>query len=790
MQQSLRIVTWLALVLCLFGFVGCGPIADRSMGLLYPSETPPPAEPEIAPTSELPSMTRTSEGGPVATLTWPVPEPSGTPTVAPPPTSAPEPTKEIAQQPPVDVSTPSADSATPLPAPATESASPTRTPESTAAPAVTPRQENSEGLVFLDGETVYRGAYLGENPESVAVAPDFERQAFRRGILAVAQGDTVELLDLASDTLVGTKLEVSADVEYVELMWGAQGRSLVYSALVAEGKDKSDKRRVELHILDVSGAQSKGELATVGQVTLDDVESVSLLRYDEERKRLLLVPRSEQPVFRELRFYDTTSGQLVDTYPAEGQGDVLVSPDGRYVLTEQFTDSGAQFALYDLQAQGEARPKIWPHEKGAYSMFPLWSPDGRQVAYLLRRDQEGESDPIEALGLWVLDIATGQAHRILEEDTPFSSLGSWTPEGDYIVGYHEADQGSHYYAVHPDGRDRRTLSLPTQTQILGWMPPIGGSVATRSSDGIGKPSEGASSWDSRLAATLDDPQAMAQVVAELVQGQSGAEEGSLASQIEEHLQQAGWPMDSMIPRLVRLADGIWAAQLPPAGVYVLQEGRAHRVGNGQVLLEARLQEGAIGLISAAGEAGNLQPTFDLLRQQDDGEWATVWSPEGQRFWVATDGVIRFAGQGLESLQVVGTSFGLDDETQTWDECRACAHRRITGTWVRQDDSYQLKTGFAADASPDTILWAMTARTPYALLHECIDRLSKGLAVDELVTDQGVVDQIRALGLLEEGRRLIPLEESASTIRFEDVPSQAQYLASIEGERITRVEQEP
>jgi len=43
---------------------------------------------------------------------------------------------------------------------------------------------------------------------------------------------------------------------------------------------------------------------------------------------------------------------------------------------------------------------------------------------------------------------------------------------------------------------------------------------------------------------------------------------------------------------------------------------------------------------------------------------------------------------------------------------------------------------------------MTARTPYALLYECIHRLSKGLAVDELVADEGVVDQIRALGLLE------------------------------------------
>jgi hypothetical protein len=60
-------------------------------------------------------------------------------------------------------------------------------------------------------------------------------------------------------------------------------------------------------------------------------------------------------------------------------------------------------------------------------------------------------------------------------------------------------------------------------------------------------------------------------VAQFVQEQSTTEGSSLASQIEEHLQQAGWSMDTIRPRLARLADGIWAAQLPAAGIYLLQQ---------------------------------------------------------------------------------------------------------------------------------------------------------------------------------------------------------------------------
>lgn len=308
----------------------------------------------------------------------------------------------------------------------------------------------------------------------------------------------------------------------------------------------------------------------------------------------------------------------------------------------------------------------------------------------------------------------------------------------------------------------------------------GGTVTQKTTEqsGVSSPS---------LAAPLGNLDAMAQMVAEVVRGQSAVAESSLASQIEEILKQAGWPEDSLRPRLIRLADGLWAAQLPPEGIYILHDGRAERVGSGQVLLDARLQDQALGLVSAVGETASLQPIFELLRPQEDGAWNVVWSSQGQPYWVATDGVISFAGPGLSVLQVTGTSFGLDSEDPLWDECRACVHRRLTATWVRQNDSYVLQTTLPVGASSATILWSLTARAPYALLHECLARLSKDLLVDDLIADQGVVEQLRALGLLDQGKRFIPLEESADVLRFEDAQSQVRYLASVRDERIVSVE---
>jgi len=764
MQPSRHGAYWLVLAFCLLGLTGCDTIVDRSRSLLYPPEAVPPSQSQPAPMLDLSSATHPSEATPLATLTWPVPQPSAILTETLPP-ATPAGTVVIAS------------SATTVDGAARPAATEMPGAASTHAPGVS-EGEGADSLVFVQGEAVFHGDYLGARPAQVSVAPAYEGQAFRRGLLAAAQGKNLELLDLTSGKRISTKMGVTANVEYAELLWGAGGKHLVYSALEIDGTAKPDQRRVDMHILDVSAVQATAELGRIGRIVLDDVASVSLLRYDEDAGRLLLVPRGEEPVFTEIRFYDVASGQLVDTYPAEGQGDVVLSPDGRYLLTEQFTDAGAQFALYDLQAQGDASPRIWAHPKGAYSVFPLWSPTGDRIAYLLRRNQDGQGDPIEPLGLWVLHLASGKTERIPAEDSALSSLVSWAPQGDYIVGYYEAGPGSYYYAVRPDGGDRRILMLPPQARILGWMP-YSMPVDTSSVE--------TDPWRSRFSAAPSDPDTTAQVIAQFVQGQPSMAPSDLAIKIAEYLQQAGAPLETVEPRLVPLADGLYAAQVPPGGIYLLQDGRAQRVGSGQILLDVRLQDQSLGLISAMGEGEDLQPTFELLRWDDDETWKVVWSPQGQRYWIATDGVIRFQGEGLSALQVVGTSFGMDSDSQTWDECRACAHRRLSATWVRQNDRYEIKTSLPADAAPDQVLWDITARTPYALLHECIARLSAGLDVDDLVTDQSVVDQIFALGLLDQNRRFMPLEESANAILFEDVHTHESYLASAQDERLVRID---
>lgn len=424
MHRLERVARWLVSAFCLLGLTGCGVIAERSLDLLYPPEMLPPAQAGPGAISE-PSATAVAPlATPLATLTWPIPQPSEPPTATSTATSAAvvATATQVAPKPTLETPAMPADVATQAPA---NTAQPSATALPPAPPSPTLEPPAPAALVYLQDDTLYRAGFWGASPTPVLQALLAETLIFRSGMLAAAQGPHVQVVDLAREQRAAAELDV-ANVEYVDLLWGSAGHSLVYCALVGGAQDESRERHVELHILDASAVPAKEELPTLGHVALNDVESVSLLRYDDVQKRLLLVPRGENPIFREIRFYDL-NGQLVDTYPAEGQGDVLISPDGRYILTEQFTDSGARFALYDLQAQGETRPRVFPHEKGAYSMFPFWSPDGRRVAYLLRRNQDGQNGPIEALGLWVLDIESGQTQRILEEDTPLSSLVAGRP---------------------------------------------------------------------------------------------------------------------------------------------------------------------------------------------------------------------------------------------------------------------------------------------------------------------------------------------------------------------------
>ncbi|MBC7237214.1 MAG: hypothetical protein H5T69_15335, partial [Chloroflexi bacterium] len=662
-----------------------------------------------------------------------------------------------------------------LPAP-TQAGQPSAT---TVPPSATPgpKPDEAQHLVFVQGGSVYRGDYFGADPIEVAAVAQLEDWDFHRGLLAMARSASVYVINLLAGTLKEFRLTLEGPIEYTELLWGSEGQRLLHVTAFKDDSAPTFHRSLDLRALD----PQSGDLR--GRAVVRDVTGAHLLRYEEETNRVVLIPIGDKASFDRVAYYDLGSGLVMRTVSIRGQ-EAAISPQGRWLLTQEMGEGkqGASLYLYDLFAEGQARPREWQHPKETHSAAHIWSPDGRFVAYLLRQGATYEQ-ATRGLGLWLLDTTTMQAKEVLAEEALSSSLVSWTPDGLYIVGYHRGGEGdTFYYAVRPDGGDRRILSLSPEAEVLGWMPP----AVSRD-----VPKVTLDPWRPRFLDTAGDAEAMADVAAEFLAAQAPLSEEELSTRLTQYLQDAGWPMDYRGVRVKRVAEGQFVAPLPSFGLYVLSEGRAERVASGNVLIDARREGEELGLIFGILESRGVQPAFILLQARPDGAWAPKWTPQGRRDWVSTDGEIRFVGEGLSKLWVAGTSFGLEyGPERVFAECQECPHRRLRATWVRQGDGYVRETSLPPDAPLHRVYWEMTEPTPYAILFETLWRLRNGLSADDLLAGPQVKQQLQQYGLLDTKLLLIPEEEMANGVRFADAEGKKRFYALAKDNRLVHVQLAP
>ena len=62
---------------------------------------------------------------------------------------------------------------------------------------------------------------------------------------------------------------------------------------------------------------------------------------------------------------------------------------------------------------------------------PAWSPDGQYIACVANRTLS-DSDPVWVRHLWVFEVASGRATRVLQEDYPVN-CPSWSPDGSVLA---------------------------------------------------------------------------------------------------------------------------------------------------------------------------------------------------------------------------------------------------------------------------------------------------------------------------------------------------------------------
>ena len=617
------------------------------------------------------------------------------------------------------------------------------------------------GLVYMRGASLLQTGYLGGETREIATLPPYDAWAFDGGRLALALGPTIEVIDLVRGEQASLRVETDAEIEFAEVYWGPQEGTLLHVAWIADASAPTHGRRVELRAL------SPGDGRVLGQAVLPDVAGVTVLRYvDALGGTVALVPRGDEGAFGEVHVVDLGSGETAAVHSLSGEGELderlafAMSPDLGQVVTDGTVDGAPGLWLHDLG--GDARSRGWRCPEGTRPVSPVWSPDGAAVAFMLQPDVEGGSQDASVLGVWVLKAASSadtlNVDLVMAEAGASSSLVGWTPEGDHpqgghIVGYHRGEGDDAYvFAVRPDGGDRRILNLGADAVVLGWMPMVDPGAVRVAVD----------PWPARFAQAQEDPDALATVAAAFVAAHADEPDEALGAALGERLADAGWQLDLGGPQVRRLDDELYVAQLPPLQICLLEGGSAQCVASGHLVMDARRDGDDLGLIYGVIGASSVQPMFVLLGRDAGGAWTPRWSPQGQRDWIATDGEIRFEGEGVGALRVTGTSFGIVlSEDEAVAECHACLHRNLSAIWRRDGEGYARQSALPAKAPLSSVIWEMTEPTPYAVVHEVLRRARADEDAGDLAT-AGALASLDALGFLAPGVRLIPEDVQAAS----------------------------
>jgi len=700
---------WLIpLTLCLVLLSGCSALIGDAREALYPTDTPQPA-------------------------------PQATKVVKPP-------TKQATAAVPV------------MPSPTSEG--------NAVAPATpTPVEDKGLHLVYALDETLYRGGELGEDPQQVGLVPRLEAWDWHDGLLAMASAVDLMLLDLNRGTLSQPDLALGQDVLTAEALWGQDGERVVAALTLGDPQAPTSGRRVQLLSLD-------GEGTLGSQTTLYDLLGVQLLRFESEEDRVWLIPLAAEGELEKVECYDLASGKLIDSRPISGQGEACLSPDGQFLVTQTMVKGQSALQIFDLQAEGQVRPRVWEHANDATALDPLWSPDSGSLAYLLVK---GSGQEAVATGLWLLDLEKMRATQVIA-DTPIGSeLVCWMPDGDRLVGFHRGQEGGSYlYVVRPDGGGLQILGIDASATILGWMAEPKEAVPPVEVD----------LWQRRFLDAAQDPEALVALVATYVE--EGAARGAEAL-VDEMASYLGLPPEEA-PILEQIGSGTFLLEWA-SSIHLLQSGASQPVSRGH-LVEARRQDDRVGLILAIDLMGARQQAFMLLGTDDANEWRVAWMPQGRADWIATDGEIGFGGEGLESLVVRGSSFGLDvGKDEVFVECHDCPHRWFTATWRAENEAYVRETTLGENASRHDMLWEMTEPSAYAVTYEALRRMRLDEPLDALIEKAEVVEQAKALGLDDADNRLVVIEAGETQVRFEDLEGETQYVATVRSDRLVSLAQD-
>ena len=175
------------------------------------------------------------------------------------------------------------------------------------------------------------------------------------------------------------------------------------------------------------------------------------------------------------------------TKPFGGDDDYAISPDSRTLVfsarkagrTEPWSTN---FDLYQVPMDGSAPPQDLTAANPAWDAGPLFSPDGRTLAYKAMRRPGFEAD---RFGIMLRDLASGQTRALAPHWDRSPDAMRWSADGGTL--YATADDTGHHLLFAIDTRSGTPIAL-TRTGHVSELDVAGSSVVF-AQDSLAGPTE-------------------------------------------------------------------------------------------------------------------------------------------------------------------------------------------------------------------------------------------------------------------------------------------------------------
>jgi len=151
------------------------------------------------------------------------------------------------------------------------------------------------------------------------------------------------------------------------------------------------------------------------------------------------------------------------------------SPGGDVIAYIRMVDSNVPFTVGELVfADGNGRNErvVAPADAG-HGYPPVWSPDGRQVAFVVRENVENNAANVAApyleSNIYLANVATGDVRAVTRFEGALTDGPTWSPDGKWLAFSTDAGGAADVWLVEVESGEMHQATQNTNARYPVWV---------------------------------------------------------------------------------------------------------------------------------------------------------------------------------------------------------------------------------------------------------------------------------------------------------------------------------